>query len=264
MIIHGRKVDVWNRNFTLPLKREYSISLCTTCMNRLHDLRQTLPRNLEDNSDYPNLEFVLLDYNSKDGLGDWVRQSLMSYVDSGRLVYARTSEPTAYHMGHSRNVAFKLAKGEIVSNVDADNWTSAGFATVLNRVANQQPERAVFTKSRQRIRGRVGFYKKEWEELLGGYDESLTDYGFDDMDLMHRALLQGFRLMCFGGEYVSRIKTEGSDRVANMIVKDWRKTEAQNCARSAANIERGILRTNQDRHWGAATVKKNFFEEVVL
>src|SRR5436190_8212548 len=116
-------------------------------------------------------------------------------------------------MAHSRNVAFKLARGEIVCNVDADNWTSAGFATRLNLVANQRPARAVFTKSQQRIRGRIAFYKQEWDELLGGYDEDLHDYGFDDMDLMHRALLQGFRLMPFGGEYVTRIQTSGYERV---------------------------------------------------
>jgi glycosyltransferase involved in cell wall biosynthesis len=264
MIVHGQKVDVWDKKLTLPVIRHFSISLCTTCMNRLHDLRQTLLKNIDDNADYKNLEFILVDYNSQDGLSDWVKENLMSHIESGRVIYARTDEPTHFHMGHSRNIAFKLANGEIVCNVDADNWTSSGFAAALNRVANQRPERAVFTKSRQRVRGRVGFYKKEWEDLLGGYDESLTDYGFDDMDLIHRALLQGFRWMCFGGEYVSRIKTDGGDKVANMVVKDWRKTETLNCAKSAANIEQGKLRANAHNHWGAAILQKNFSEEIVL
>ena len=38
-------------------------------------------------------------------------------------------------------------------------------------------------------------------------DESLIGYGHDDRDLVDRALLQGFRLMWFGGGYVNRIQS---------------------------------------------------------
>ena len=41
-------------------------------MNRLYHIRETLPRNVRDNKDYPYVEFVLLDYGSDDGLEDWV------------------------------------------------------------------------------------------------------------------------------------------------------------------------------------------------
>src|SRR5574343_1908709 len=66
---------------------EKFISICTTCMNRLRDLEYTLPKNLEDNKNYKKLEFVLLDYNSTDGLSDWVKKYMMSYIKTGRLVY---------------------------------------------------------------------------------------------------------------------------------------------------------------------------------
>lgn len=266
MNIYGRDVEVWDRIFQKSdsALKKHSISFCTTCMGRLDDLMRTLPQNLIDNADYLPLEFVLLDYNSSDGLGEWVKVMMMPHIESGRLVYARTTEPQWYDMAHSRNVAFKLARGEIVCNVDADNWTSPGFAAQLNRVANERPERAVFTKSRQLIRGRIGFYKSEWEELLGGYDEDFKGYGHDDLDLMHRALLQGFRLMTFGGEYVSRIKTDQKDKVTNMQIKQWRHSEALNKQRSADNIEGGRLKSNVGRGWGSATVIKNFSEEIVL
>lgn len=264
MIVQGREVDVWDKVLRATPERTFSISLCTTCMGRLGDLVRTLPQNLADNADYPDLEFVLLDYHSQDGLEAWVRENMMPHIESGRLVYARTTEPQWFDMAHSRNVAFKLARGEIVCNVDADNWTSPGFAARLNQVANERPTRAVFTKSRQRIRGRVAFYKQEWEELLGGYDETFEGYGHDDIDLMHRALLQGFRLMAFGGEYVSRIKTSQKDKVLNMKEKSWRATEQLNKERSAANLENGILKSNVGRQWGAARLRRNFNEDVVL
>ena len=264
MIGHGRRIDIWDGKFTRPVSQHHTISLCTTCMDRMHDLTQTLPKNIADNADYPNVEFVLLDYNSSDGLGEWVAANMMEHIESGKLVFARTEEPKWFHMAHSRNVAFKVASGEIVCNVDADNWTSPGFATYLNRLANECPERAAFTKGRQLLRGRIGFYKSEWTDLLGGYDESLHGYGHDDEDLVDRAVLQGFRLMAFGGQFVLRINTEKTAKVENMKVKDWRATERKNRLISAQNIESGIFKSNPGRKWGSARVTKNFKEEIEL
>src|SRR5580704_1798101 len=70
------------RDHLLPRPR---ISFCISCRGRLHHLRRTLPQNIADNRDYPNLEFVLLDYNSTDGLGEWVRHELSEEIASGRL-----------------------------------------------------------------------------------------------------------------------------------------------------------------------------------
>jgi glycosyltransferase involved in cell wall biosynthesis len=263
-LLKGKPVDFWDGKFTREVTRNFSISLCTTCMGRLSDLVLTLPKNIANNSDYPHLEFVLLDYNSQDGLEKWVMENMTAQIESGRLVYARTTEPKWYDMAHSRNVAFKLASGEIVCNVDADNWTGPGFAAMLNRLANERPKQAVFVKGWQLLRGRVGVYRQEWMDLLGGYDESLTGYGHDDQDLVDRALMLKFRSMWFGGQYVTRIRTEREVKVENMENKKWRRTEAANRARSAENIERGILKSNEGRKWGSAILKKNFKEVVIL
>lgn len=49
------------------------ISFCTTCMGRLHHLKETVRKNLTDNADWADLEYVIVDYNSEDGTGDWVK-----------------------------------------------------------------------------------------------------------------------------------------------------------------------------------------------
>ena len=103
---------------------DYKISFCTVCMNRLYHLKQTLPRSIKDNMDYPNVEFVLLDYNSEDGLENWVNTEMSDYIDSGVLVYYKTEEPEHFHRSHSRNVMFKLASGDILINLDADHTRS--------------------------------------------------------------------------------------------------------------------------------------------
>jgi glycosyltransferase involved in cell wall biosynthesis len=226
-------------------------------MDRLHDLRRTLPANLADNAEYRNLEFVLLDYNSRDGLADWVRSHLAAELKSGRVVYFRTSEPEHYRMAHSRNVACALAQGDIVASVDADNFTNAGFADHLNRLANELPEKTVFIKSWQRMHGRVAFRKSEWLGL-GGYDESFVGYGYDDMDLVLRAVASGFTLARFGGQFARRLSTPSAAKVTCFERKDWRATQEENRLRSEANLARGQLHANREARWAVAHVVRNF------
>jgi len=113
----------WDGKFHKEVTKNYAISFCTTCMGRLYNLKETLPQNIEDNKAYPNLEFVILDYNSKDNLWEWMSRNMMDHILSGRVSYYRTTEPKYFSMSHSRNIAYKVAKGEIVNNLDADNYT---------------------------------------------------------------------------------------------------------------------------------------------
>ena len=110
----------------------YKISFCTVCMNRLHHLRKTLLVNIIDNSDYRDAEFVLLDYNSTDGLEDFVRAEMKDYLNSGKLIYYKTLAPRYFNRSHSRNLVFKLSSGDLICNIDADNFTGKGFVCYLN------------------------------------------------------------------------------------------------------------------------------------
>jgi hypothetical protein len=257
---------VWKSAKMRPVERQYRVSLCTTCMGRLHDLEQTLPANLQLNAAYPAVEFVVLDYHSNDGLEKWMKRNMRAEIESGRVAYYRTTEPKFYSMTHSRNVAFKLATGDIVCNVDADNFTldptaeppAMCFAERLNFLANQANRRVYFSKSVQLMRGRLGFFRDEFIHELGGYDEELTGYGRDDHDLRDRAANLGYLLMRFDGPYMYRLKTPDELKGANMQNKRWRQTEKQNARRSAANIAAGKLRANDGREWGKARVRKNF------
>ncbi len=95
-----------------------------------------------DNSDYPNIEFVVLDYNTtKEPIQRWMLENMHEEIEQGKVAYYRTEEPRFYSMTHSRNMAFRLATGDLVNNVDADNFTGKGFASFLNFMANECPER---------------------------------------------------------------------------------------------------------------------------
>src|SRR4051812_19983514 len=77
--------DVENDDAPEANRKPYSISFCTTCMGRLHDLAFTLPQNMADNADYPDLEFLVLDYHSEDGLESWMAEHMRPHIEAGRV-----------------------------------------------------------------------------------------------------------------------------------------------------------------------------------
>jgi len=259
--------DFWNP-ISEPIpnepKRIRKISFITTCMDRTNDLKITFPQNWEDNKNYPDIEFVLINYNSKDDMDEWVKNNLMNFIESGKVIYVKTTEPKFYEMGHSRNIGFKVATGEIVNNLDADNYSGKDFAWNINLLAEVRPEKAVFAKGKKRMHGRIGLYKTEFIEL-GGYDEDLTGYGFDDHGVVYRAMALGFKFMWWCGLVkMDRIKTPRNVVGENMKIKNWRKTEEINKGITFNKLRDGKFIVNQDKHWGKATLLKNFKEEVTL
>lgn len=261
---------IWDGVFTKEIKNNYKISICTTCMGRTKDLKETLIKNIENNIDYPNLEFVVLNYNSNDDMDEWFKKDnlLNKYIEEKKLVYYKTNEPKFYSMSHSRNVAFKLATGDIVNNVDADAFilrnkdTYENFASYINRLANEQPEKAMFVKGKRMMRGRLGFFRSEFINLLGGYDETLDGYGHDDHDLKDRAWGMGFKMMWFGGTFHESIKTPKEDKTKNMKNKSWKDSENKNKQISFDNLKNKIFKANDGKEWGKAIVIKNFKEEI--
>lgn len=201
---------------------EYKISFCTTCMNRLHHLKETLPQNILDNQNYRNLEFILLDYNSEDELSDYVLQNLNEHLISGRLTYYRTTNPMFYNMSHSRNVAFKVASGDILCNIDADNFTGQNFAHYVNEMFNKKPKIFLSThinspNIKNDVLGRI-CVKREDFLAIGGYEERMKHYGFDDFDFAYRLELSGLEKMGITDErYLNAIVHTNKERLANGI-----------------------------------------------
>jgi len=173
----------------------YRISFCTAIRNRLHHLKQTLKQNIEDNSSYPELQFVILDYNSDDGLTEWISTEMSFYLSSGKVVYYRTEDPAFFDRSHSRNLAFKLAEGDIICNIDADNFTGENFADYINNLFQSTPGIFITSgkleaKIRPDFLGRIGVRKSDFL-AVGGYDEKMDGYGFEDIDLINRLIRYG-------------------------------------------------------------------------
>jgi hypothetical protein len=187
----------------MPLPR---IAFVTTCRGRLQHLQQTLPQNLIDNQTYENCIFVVLDYNSPDGLLQYMVDHHGKDILSGRMAYYRTDEPRSFHMAHAKNMAHRcgmLEGADILVNLDADGYTGPNFAAYIAHEFTQ--ERGVFLQSPwnrwvggewlceehdgslgppvdKGCNGRMA-YTTDAFLLAGGYDEKFSSWSPDDKDL---------------------------------------------------------------------------------
>lgn len=250
------KWNIWSpKSEPLPEKAHSfnGISFCTVCMGRTEDLKKTLIQNILDNMDYPNLEFVILNYNSLDDLDNFMKSDLIyPFLKNGTVKYLKTNQPIFYSTSHSRNIAFRNASNSIVINVDADNYTGKGFANHINLLANLCPQKALFSKGKYRTHGRIGMYKNEFE-MIGGYDEDLEGYGWEDISLLIRTMNSNFKMMWWAGnqiDFSKRINTPKTRVSEYMANKDWESTELINKRITLDKVNKNQLTVNTNRKWG--------------
>lgn len=233
------------------------ISFCTSCMGRLHHLKETLPANLRDAPASTDIEFVLLDYNSGDGLEAWIRETRIDEIRSGRVVYYQEREAKFFRPSHARNVSVGLSEGDVVCNLDADNFIGPEFVQKLmssfsggNRVV------VGFDESVGGIAGRIALRRTDFDRLRG-YDESLVNYGGEDDDLRMRATASGLPLILGHSPESRAIPHSHEERMKNMPMPEVNPghSAVRNLARARSRPPGSII--NPDG-WGRATVFKNF------
>lgn len=203
------------------MNKEISISFCITCMGRLHDLRKTLPANISLCSS-DRYEFTLVNYDSKDGLDEWVKENYQDLIDSGKIKYLYSKGHKYFRMSEAKNLAHGLATKGIVCNLDADNFISTEFLGYLDAVYTKKPLSVVYNGRQGGNGGRVVLPRKTFEEL-GGYDIAYNDYGhFEHKDLVDRCEKLGLNMVVVPNEIMPFIKQTNEVRFGNY--KDGKKT----------------------------------------
>lgn len=160
-------------------------------------------KNILDNADYEELEFVVLDYNSQDGMEFWAQENLGEYIASGKVVYYKTFEPSSFSHSHAKNLALKLGSGDILCSINADHFTGPGFATYVNDAFHKNnstvlthipvnPYQKTKTDSPTDLWGKV-CVKKNHFLAVKGMDERMATYGWEDVDFINRLELINIR-----------------------------------------------------------------------
>jgi glycosyltransferase involved in cell wall biosynthesis len=221
-------------------------------------LKRTLERGILANCGARDVEFVLLDYDSPDGLDEWVQSALVRYIDADALLFAKLRDQPVFKMAHAKNISHRLARGRIVCNLDADNFAEPGFAAFLKRTL-AIPNR-YFRERGRGISGRIACTKADFE-AAGGYDEEFQfGWGWEDEEfcrrlerrgfLCTRNLLQRWHCTCVPhGDY---------QRVRFNCVRNKSESNRIHGTLLAKSFALGRTTTNPERSWGAAEVTINF------
>jgi len=229
-------------------------------MNRLSHLRQTLPINLRDNQDYPSIEFIVLDYNSSDGLKEWIQHEMKDYLNMKKLIYRRAKGFQYFHHAHAKNIAHRLAQGKTVCNLDADNYTGQRFAEYLAQIFTNGKRLILRSPSvNYGTYGRIAMHKADFE-LIGGYDERMKyGWGYEDTDLVTRARRMGFQehLIPTHSPFLKAIRHQHSDRTKHTRLHNLNQSCQIHKRLSLESISKGEYVANQGEQWGNICSKIN-------
>jgi predicted glycosyltransferase involved in capsule biosynthesis len=242
-----------------------SVSLCITCCNRLWQLRQTLPVNLSLYENYDNVEFILLNLNSQDGLDDYIRNDeyINKFIKSGKLIYAHDERTKYYSSPKAKNLSHRLAKNNILFNLDGDQYADKLVDYILNYAWEDDMFMHLQNKPIQPgswgriVVPKTLFYK------MGGYDESFYPMAYQDCDIMHRMVAYGAKkhIAKVEQDHVSIPNSLEQKTVNTGCDIEWEKMREFNVKTSKENIKNGNLVVNL-KGWGECHLKINFGDEV--
>jgi predicted glycosyltransferase involved in capsule biosynthesis len=167
------------------------ISLCSTCMNRLEYLKLSFPTTLKSikrfNKAHLNSSFdiMLCNYDSKDDLDYYVNNNLKEYLDLNILKYIKIENKQYYVSTHAKNIAHKYATGDIVINLDCDNIIRYEVLQNIYEIFKYTEDINKICLYDEVYNGLIGISKYNFIKL-GGYNEEITTYSYDDREFGHR------------------------------------------------------------------------------
>lgn len=192
-----------------------TIVFCTTCKGRAAHIEKTLPKNLADNRDYPNAKFVIVDYTSPDHLKTYLQDNHRAALEDGRLAVYSYMHDGAFRMAHAKNLAHRLGiieGGEVLVNLDADNFTGPGFASGIAEVFEGRSDLFLWARMIQMgadrlprgVNGRIVVSARAYL-AAGGYDEQFNTWSPDDKDFNLRLQRLGYQPMEIDRKYLDAV-----------------------------------------------------------
>ena len=231
-----------------------SIGVIVPAMDRSESLRHLLPSLLAQ--DYPRFTAYVVDNCSVDGL-----ESIVGEFQTDTLRVLRRPRPRYFSLSETRNCGVRYTFSDLLFFLDADlSFQDAGH---LSRIVAQYlgdptinfqwfanwrrhcgyeelvPGRtispsAAFRKVYCHCLGSPLLVERRVFQALGGYNEALRNWGYEDTDLCGRLELSGFGRI----EMESIVAAPHDDelRVVNLEVKDTALSWQQNRIQSDTSI----------------------------
>jgi glycosyltransferase involved in cell wall biosynthesis len=225
------------------------ISLCIPCGNRLHDLKRALPSWMAAANASPPVEISVLDYNSDDGLGEFVREAwgLLALAEGNELVYHRYIGRDHYHLAHAYNLAVRASSGEYVTVMGADAVLEEDFIVEARRLI----AKGYAWMRGPRFKGILVIQRQEFM-AAGGYDERFEFYGGEDKDLELRLQRRCAKFGLMPDGLVRVLRTPNPRKVANYRLQMTKREMMRRGSRiRTQNVAEGVLVANEGTAWGS-------------
>lgn len=227
--------------------RKELISLCTPIMNRLDDLRQTMPYRIVAANESPPVEICILDAGSKDGLPEYMDELInIARLSHGNFITYRRIERAHWHTAKAHNMGMMIAKGEYVVDLNADAYILEGFIPAIRKhIANG----CIWGRATH-FCGNKWIKKSEFIDS-GGLDERMEVYGPDDKDFDYRLQLRGGKFGLIPADCIDEIYTSDAKKVANYRVKGTKHMLSRMMRKYyEENKANNYLQVNVGQDWG--------------
>lgn len=220
------------------------LSFCITNMNRTCKLKKTLKKNLEDNKNLKDkIEFILVDFNSKDGCKEYILNNFKEELRSDYLKYYWTDQLLSWHASIAKNTAHILANGKYVTNLDCDNFVGEFGGEFLIDLLE---ENAIIHQSKNIMgsgtMGRITISKENFLKL-GGYNESMFPMAYQDSDLIRRAKLLNLNYQNYDS-FNDAIINSKDEALENTNFRNYNSMGKINQLISNLNFESKIIKVN--------------------
>lgn len=201
-----------------------SISFCISHKSRLHQLKQTLPVNLKH---LPNdCEVVISNLDGTKQLLEWAASSLQEFILSDQLKIFDVSNISVWSSPIAKNIAHRIAGGQYLFNLDADNFVDPKDIQLIRQAAQQNAACMQWSGSWiDGSFGRIGL-PNETFKIIGGYDDTLLPMGAQDLDLIKRLAALGVEVLDFKGPTKAALVNDFSAKVGNIIQHKGRDPES--------------------------------------
>lgn len=182
------------------------LSLIVSVKNRLQHFKKIFTSLITQRIDGLIFELVIVDYHSNDNLQAFLKQELISYNDIfspelSCIKVASVHDDLKFNPRKSKNLGAKVSDGNIFAYTDADVFLSMDYLDYWKNFV--RPEKS-FVATRvqankqsdsKRIRPEINYgnclITRQDFYSIGGWDESVSNYGGDDDDFYHRLQLKG-------------------------------------------------------------------------
>jgi len=240
------------------------ISLCIVVMNRTNDLRVTLPETIKAAKKSPPVEIVVLNYDSKDDLDEYIKT-----VDYP-ITYAKSPNHKFFSISHSRNCAVKASHGDYIVVQDADILLKEHTVQEWRKYIEDYKPVWMCEEGRFidhiHYGGRLPVVKREEFIKTGGYDERFNLCGPEDKDFCMRMYRRGGKYLAYSRHLIDEIHTRQERKIQNLDKEKYEKMIPKNEPHKVQmtkylmqlamreiyleNNEKGMLVANKGKQWG--------------